>query len=159
VLNELVDRLFVKMRLPNVDLVQGDLETDKSRASLSALLEALRTARPTAPEPETAGLQLTAAIDSAALEAAAVELPRTPIATAAPWALAAMLMGTALHRDGESVADFTRYRDALALALASFATLPPAEFERSLYQPAGAELQRERERIVRELVSHRNVPA
>jgi hypothetical protein len=159
VLNELVDRLFVKMRLPNVDLVQGDLETDKSRASLTALLEALRTALPAVPEPDRAGLQLTTTIDTAALEAAAAELPRAPIATAAPWALAAMLMGTALHRDGEPVADFARYRDALALALASFATLPPAEFERALYQPAGAELRRERERVVRELGSHRNVPA
>ncbi|HEY0393276.1 MAG TPA: hypothetical protein VGD01_02160 [Candidatus Elarobacter sp.] len=158
VLNELVDRLFVKMRLPNVEVVQGDLETDKARASFTALLEALRAR--TAPERDDgSGLRLTALIDPAALEAAAGELPRAPIATAAPWALAAMLMGNLLHREGETVADFTRYRDALALALASFATLPPADFECALYQPAGAELERERDRIVRELSSQRNVPA
>jgi uncharacterized repeat protein (TIGR01451 family) len=158
VLNELVDRLFVKMRLPNVDVVPGDLETPKARASLTALLEALRGDDAHHPDGGT-GLRLTTSIDSAALEAAAAELPRAPIATAAPWALAAMLMGSSLHRDGETVADFSRYRDALALALASFATLAPADFERALYQPAGAELEREREPVVRALISQRRIPA
>ncbi|HEX3464408.1 MAG TPA: hypothetical protein VHS78_10215 [Candidatus Elarobacter sp.] len=164
VLNELVDRLFVKMRLPNVELVHGDLETDKARASLTALLEAIRTARASEHDDArgatgAAGLSIAASIDPRAIEAAAAELPRATLATAAPWSLAAMLIGTSLRRDGETVADFTRYRDALALTLASFATLSPAEFERALYQRAGAELERERERVVRELVAQRNVPA
>jgi len=161
VLNELADRLFVKMRLPNSELVHGDLETDKARAALNALLAALRTASAAAPGDHAvaAGLRLTTDVDRAAVEAIARELPRAPLGTAAPWSAAAMLIATTLHRDGEPVADFTRYRDALARTLASFATLSTADFERALYQPAGVELERERERVVRELTSQRNVPA
>jgi uncharacterized repeat protein (TIGR01451 family) len=159
VLNELADRLFVKMRLPNVELVHGDLETDKARAALNALLSALRTADTSRDLPDTGGLRLTTAVDRASLDAIMRELPRAPLATAAPWAAAATLIGTRLHHDGEPVADFTRYRDALSRTLASFATLSTADFERALYQPAGAELERERERVVRELTSQRKLPA
>ena len=44
VLNELVDRLFVKLRMPHATLVPGDLETPEYRASLIALVDALRHA-------------------------------------------------------------------------------------------------------------------
>jgi uncharacterized repeat protein (TIGR01451 family) len=158
VLDEIVDRLFVKMRLPNPALVPGDLETDRARAALTSVLEALRGSDTPVPD-RRGGLSLGTSVDSAALEAPWSGLARAPLGGAVPWALAAMLIGTSLQRDGEVVADFTRYRDALALALASFATLSPADFERALFQPASAELQRERERLVRELASQHNVPA
>ncbi len=159
VVNELADRLFVKMRLPNAELVHGDLETDKARAALNALLSALRTADASRDLSDAGGLRLTTAVDRASLDAIMRELPRTPLATAVPWAAAATLIGTILHDDGEPVADFTPYRDTLARTLASFATLSTADFERALYQPAGAELERERERVVRELTSQRKLSA
>jgi len=41
-LNELVDRLFIKLRLPGATLEREDLETPSSRAALKGLVDALR---------------------------------------------------------------------------------------------------------------------
>jgi len=158
VLDELVDRLFLKLRLPGVELTQDDFETRESRASLQALIEALRTERGRE-EPDEAGLRLTAFVEPAALSTAADELERAKLVTAAPWQVAATLLGTSLERDGTVIADFTPYRDALLQAFSPLAELSPTQLEAALREPSTVELETERDRVVRELAAQRNVPA
>ncbi len=98
-LDELVDRLFLKLRLPGVELAPEDLETPQYRASLRALLDALRTERGSE-EPDGAGLRLVTFVDPATVADLASALDGAPLATAAPWRATAMLMGTSLERDG-----------------------------------------------------------
>jgi uncharacterized repeat protein (TIGR01451 family) len=157
-LNELVDRLFLKLRLPDVRLEQEDLETPEYRASLTSLLATLRSERGRE-EPSCPGLRLVTSVDPEALGAAAEALDRAKLVTAAPWRAAAMLMGTRLERNGILVANFSAYRDALIRSLSKMSQLSPTEFGTALHEPVDVELEVDRETVLRELAAHRNVPA
>jgi hypothetical protein len=157
-LDELVDRLFLKLRLPGVELAPEDLETPEYRASLRALLDALRSERGSE-EPDNAGLRLVTFVDPATVADLASALGGAPLATAAPWRSTAVLMGTSLERDGVVVASFAAYRDAVERALTELAGLSPADFEAALQRPGFVDLEVERETVLRELAAQRNVPA
>ena len=157
-LDELVDRLFLKLRLPGVELAPEDLETPQYRASLRTLLDALRTERGSE-EPDGAGLRLVTFVDPATVADLASALDGAPLATAAPWRATAMLMGTSLERDGVVAASFAAYRDAVERALTELAGLPPPEFEAALLRPGFVDLEVERETVLREFAAQRNVPA
>ena len=157
-LNELVDRLFLKLRLPDVPLAPDDLETPQYRASLEAVIAALRTERGQK-EPERAGLRLVSFVEPRALAVAAETLGRAKLVTAVPWLAAAMLMGTSLERDGVVVADFSPYREAVVRAFWELAEFSPTEFETALHEPGDVELEVERENVLRDLAAQRNVPA
>ena len=157
-LNEQVDRLFIKLRLPGASLEREDLETSSSRAALKSLVVGLRRdrSRETA---EHTGLQLVGTVSPIDLDAASAVLGRAKLVTAAPWGVLTMFMGTTLESDGVILADFGAYRDALQRALAGMAELSPTEFEAALHRPADVELEIERESIMRALSSQRPVPA
>lgn len=157
-LSELVDRLFLKLRLPDVVLVQDDLETRAYRESLASLLGVLRSERGRT-TPEGAPLRIIAYLEPAMLADAADVLDRAKLVTAAPWRAAALLMGTTLERDGAVVADFAPYRDALVRAFAQMDDLSPTEFEAALHRPGDVELESDRETVLRALNAQRNVPA
>jgi uncharacterized repeat protein (TIGR01451 family) len=157
-LNELVDRLFLKLRLPDVPLTPDDLETPTYRASLVRLIEALRTERGQK-EPDRAGLRLAGFVEPRTLAAAAATLDRAKLVTAVPWMAVAMLMGTSLEREGLVVADFASYRDAVVRAFSELAELTATEFERALHEPSDVELEVGRENVLRDLTAQRNIPA
>jgi uncharacterized repeat protein (TIGR01451 family) len=157
-LNELVDRLFLKLRLPNVPLAPNDLETPQFRASLEAVIAALRTERGKK-EPDPAGLQLVSFVEPRTLAVAGETLGRAKLVTAVPWLAAAMLMGTSLERDGVVVADFSPYREAVVRAFWELAEFAPTEFETALHEPGDVELEVERENVLRDLAAQRNVRA
>jgi uncharacterized repeat protein (TIGR01451 family) len=158
ILNEQVDRLFIKLRLPGVALELHDLETPKSRAALKDLVDVLRT-EPTRETPESKGLVLGGAVDSYDLGAASAALASAKLVTVAPWTTVAMLLGTSLQRDGVVVGDLGAYRDGVLRALSSLADLGPTEFEEALHRPSDVELEIERESILRSLAAQRHVPA
>ncbi len=155
---ELVDRLFLKLRLPDVQLTRNDLENRASRASLEALIDALGDEDGAGGEAPGA-LRLVGSVDVAVLDEAAAELERVPMYTATPWRIAASLIGTTLERDGRVVADFSAYRDELVSALRALEKLAPAEFESAVQGPAVAGLDDERRRVLRALGAHRSVSA
>jgi uncharacterized repeat protein (TIGR01451 family) len=157
-LSELVDRLFLKLRLPDVPLAQDDLETPQFRASLEAVIAALRTERGQK-EPDRAGLRLVSSVEPRTLAVAGETLGRAKLVTAVPWLAAAMLIGTSLERDGVVVADFSPYREAVVRAFWELAEFSPTEFETALHEPGDVELEVERENVLRDLVAQRNVPA
>jgi uncharacterized repeat protein (TIGR01451 family) len=158
VLNELVDRLFIKLRLPGATLVPADLETREYRASLIGLVDALRHAH-AGESSEQSGLRLVGTAYRAQLAASAETLAHAKLVTAAPWGALAALLGTSLQRGGVVLADFGTYRDGLLRALGELTDLSPTEFEGELREPADDDLEVERETIVRALTAERPIPA
>jgi hypothetical protein len=79
------------------------------------------------------------------------------LATAAPWKVMAMLVGTTLERDGGVVCEFTAYRDALVGELTQRSGLNAAEFEASLREPVDPTLDELRESISRALADQQRV--
>jgi uncharacterized repeat protein (TIGR01451 family) len=157
-LGELVDRLFIKLRLPEVALERDDLETDALRDALRSLLDTL--AHEPAPERlDDSGLRLFGAVEAERLNALSASLEREKLVTAAPWRALSALMGTSLRRDGVVVADFRAYRDALGAALGALTDLSPTAFEAALHEPGDVDLEVERESVLRALAEQRNVPA
>ncbi len=155
-LEELVDRLFLKLRLPDATLHKDDLETKESRAALKAAIAALRHS-PAHGRPDEEGLRIEGFVAGGVLEESVAMLQRAKLVTAAPWRVLAAMMGTSLRRDGVPVADFAPYRDALLRALSELAGLSPTEFEAALHKPTDIELETERESVVRTLAEQRRV--
>jgi uncharacterized repeat protein (TIGR01451 family) len=158
VLNEQVDRLFIKLRLPGATLEREDLETPSSRAALKGLVDALRRDR-SHETAEGTGLRVVGSVSPEDLAAASAVLARAKLVTVAPWSVITMLIGTTLMNDGVIVADFGAYRDALQRVLSGMADLSPTEFEAALHRPADVELETEREAVLRALSTQRPVPA
>ena len=105
------------------------------------------------------GLTLSAFVEPHMLTAEEEDLRHSKIVTAAPWHAAAMLITTSLERDGEPVASFASYREALLRQFWSMRDLSPTEFEAALHKPGEVELEVERENVLRTLAAQRGVPA
>jgi len=157
-LSEVVDRLFVKLRIPGATLEGGDVESSAYRDSLRALVDVLRSGRDgqAAPGP---GLRLVGFIDRGALDAAAASLERDAAAPAVVWRTTASLLGTTLQRDGTVVADLRSYRDALERAFGALADAGADELAAALQRPADAELGTERAVLRQALTDERPVSA
>lgn len=88
-LRETLDRLFIKLRLPNYVIAPRDLESSGTRAGIVALLNALAPGQPALSSGAT---MLRGACDAGELRALAARLEAAPLATALPWAALARLM-------------------------------------------------------------------
>ncbi len=60
-------------------------------------------------------------------------------------------MGTKLERDGDVVADFTPYREALQHTLAELGRLSAEEFQAAAVRPGDARLDEERDQEHRQI--------
>ncbi|GAC1574901.1 MAG: hypothetical protein NVS3B7_07060 [Candidatus Elarobacter sp.] len=158
-LSDVIDALFVKLRLPGGDIVGEDFETRELRSSLRAVLDALRRERAPSDGGEPAGVRLIGSVGGHELTAAIEALESEPLGTATPWLALSLLMGTKLERDGDVVADFTAYREALQHALAELGPQAHAEFQQAVMQSTDARLDTERERIVAALAEQQQAPA
>jgi uncharacterized repeat protein (TIGR01451 family) len=155
-LAEHADRLFIKVRLPDFPLEPDDLETPELRASLTSLVGELASGNPERASLRS-GLRLVENLDGLKLAALIEKLGRDPLATAAPWQVMTMLMGTSLERDGRLLADFAAYRDALGRELAHRSSLNAAAFEASLRAPVDTTLDDARDSMVRTLADQQRV--
>lgn len=152
-LSESVDRLFVRLRLPDVSVTSGDLETQALRDSLSEVVTMLGALPRPAPY-EKDGLRLIGAIQSEELAAAAAALRTAAVETAAPWLAMTLLLGSSLERDGKVVADLRAYRTALRDELAPLQALSADEFIYAVqHAPVKDRLVSAREELLRALSS------
>jgi uncharacterized repeat protein (TIGR01451 family) len=157
-LSDVIDTLFVKLRLPGAHTAPQDFESRELRSSLRGVLEALRRER--APvDDERADVRLVGSVGAHELGAAIDALEREPLHTATPWLALSLLMGTKLERDGDVVADFTPYREALQHALAELGRLSPDEFEAAVTRPVDPRLDEERGQLVDTLAEQQHAPA
>ncbi len=157
-LSEVVDRLFVKLRLPGAALDADDVESKAYRVSLRALVDVLRSQDGGEP-PLGDGPRLVGFVDRAELDAAAGSLEREPLVSATSWHATATLLPTSLQRDGVVLADLSAYRDALQAAFGALRGLGPEELAAALQRPGDAELDAQRERVLHALATERSVSA
>jgi len=131
-LRGVVDRLFIKMRMPRYALTGKDLEDRASRSALVELVRALQDAQPT--EETTAGdatVVLEGLIDVDRLLPLADALEADPLGSARPWLILAQLLPTTFvtPSGGEAM---NAYRSALISTFTNVAALPNEEFHRVL---------------------------
>ncbi|HEV3087986.1 MAG TPA: hypothetical protein VGX96_12235 [Candidatus Elarobacter sp.] len=131
-LRGVVDRLFIKMRMPRYALTGKDLEDRAARSALLELVHSLEDAKPTEEvHPGEATVVLEGPVDVAALTPYLARLESDPLGTATPWLILAELLPSAFvePRGGESM---NAYRSALIATFTNVAALPQDEFHRVL---------------------------
>jgi hypothetical protein len=118
-LRETLDRLFIKLRLPNYVIAPRDLESAAARSALESLLGAVATDEPA---PALSGsVVLRSACDEDELRALRDRLADAPLATALPWATLARLVTA----DGEGL---QHYRAMLVSTLDELADADETAF-------------------------------
>jgi len=118
-LRETLDRLFIKLRLPNYVIAPRDLETASARSALESLLGAVASDEP-APS-LTGSVILHGTCDEDELRALRDRLADAPLATALPWATLARLVAA----DGEGM---QHYRSMLVSTLDELADVDETAF-------------------------------
>jgi uncharacterized repeat protein (TIGR01451 family) len=118
-LRETLDRLFIKLRLPNYVIAPRDLETKAARAALETLLGTI--AAEEAANSLAGSVVLRGACDEDELRALRDRLLETPLSTALPWATLARL----IPADGEAL---LHYRTMLTATLDELASADEVAF-------------------------------
>lgn len=131
-LRGLVDRLFIKMRMPRYVLTAKDLEDRASRNALADLVRALRDAHPTSDDgAPDASVVLEGPLDLDRLAQHLSALESDPLGSVRPWlALAELLPSTFVASPGNDT--LRAYRTALIATFTNVAALPTEEFHRVL---------------------------
>lgn len=112
-LREGLDRLFIKLRLPNYVAAPRDIETAAMRTALLGTFDALERHTETAAAQTAGGIQLTGTVDAAALPQLRERVARSALGTAAPWFALAFLMVDSTPALREYRAKLLEHLDAL----------------------------------------------
>lgn len=141
-LRGVVDRLFIKMRMPRYALTAKDLEDRAARSALIELVTALRSAPPAGPAgtPGEELVVLEGAIDRDRIVANLDGLESEPLGSARPWLVLAELLGSTIAWPSGWSDALGAYRKALVATLMNVSTLPIEEFHRVLTGSSNATL-------------------
>ncbi|MDB5043571.1 MAG: hypothetical protein JWN27_4297 [Candidatus Eremiobacteraeota bacterium] len=131
-LRAVVDRLFIKMRMPRYALTAKDIEDRASRAALVDLVSSLAGAQ-SIDDAGTgdAAIVLEGPLDIPRLTAQLEALQNEPLGTARPWLVLADLLPSSFAKPGGGDA-LGAYRSALIATFTNVAALPSDEFHRVL---------------------------
>jgi len=142
VLRGVVDRLFIKMRLPRYALTAKDLEDRTSRMALVELVAALRVAKPGEEiVPPRDPVLIEGTIDRDRIVANLAGLESEPLGGPRPWLVIAELLGERISWPGGGVSEVLgSYRNALIATLMNVGALPIDEFHRVLTGSSNASL-------------------
>jgi len=141
-LRGVVDRLFIKMRLPRYALTAKDLEDRTSRMALVELVAALRLAKPgdgiaTVRDP----ILVEGTIERDRVVANLSALENEPLGGPRPWLVIAELIGERISWPGGGSSDVLgAYRSALIATFMNVGALPIDEFHRVLTGSSNASL-------------------
>jgi hypothetical protein len=140
-LRGVVDRLFIKMRMPRYALTGKDLE---DRSSRSALVELVRSLENSAATEETraseAAVVMEGVIEVDRLTPHLADLDSDPLGSARPWLLLAELLPSAFITPASGGEEMNAYRSALISTFTNVAALPNDEFHRVLRETQNAAL-------------------
>ncbi len=125
VLQETLDRPFIKLRIPNYVLAERDIETSVTRSALISFLGVARDAAGDSPAVPAGARVLRGALDRDELSSHAERLQTAPLGVALPWLALAQFIP-----DGEP--EFANYRSVLISALSDLAALDSADFMKAL---------------------------
>lgn len=120
-LRDELDRLFIKLRLPNYVIAPRDIETPSLRAALEKLLHDISGMRGLPAETPNAAVVLRGGFDGPEMVELADRLGESEIASAQPWAIMARLLP-------DSSAQLAHYRSMLIERLDGFADADSSEF-------------------------------
>ena len=131
-LRGVIDRLFIKMRMPRYALTGKDLEDRSSRQALIELVRSLQDAQ--SAEETNAGeatVVLEGPIETERLVQLVTALESDPLGSARPWLILAQMLPTTFvtPSGGEAM---NAYRSALVATFTNVAALPNDEFHRVL---------------------------
>ncbi|HEX3468087.1 MAG TPA: hypothetical protein VHT05_08435, partial [Candidatus Elarobacter sp.] len=131
-LRGVVDRLFIKMRMPRYALTAKDVEDRASRAALMELVQALTNAGPSDENgPGEASVVLEGPIDVARMVPHLEPHATDPLGSARPWlVLAELLPSSFVHPAGGDAMNV--YRSSLISTFTNVTALPNEEFHRVL---------------------------
>jgi len=137
-----LDRLFVRLRIPRYSLTAKDLEDRDSRFALRQLVSTLVASEPRAGgDGRAPGLvRVSGPVDTRYLRTLQPQLESAPLGSAVPWQVAAAMLGTTIYRNGDQSPVMGTYRDALLSVLGTVGSLPLEEFHRVLRDSANREL-------------------
>ncbi len=131
-LQGVVNRLFIKMRMPRYAITAKDLEDRASRAALIELVEALRDAEPAEDYGNGDGaVVLEGPVDTERVVRHLDALTAEPLGSARPWLVLAELLPSRFvtPTSGEAL---NAYRSALISTFTNVTALPSEEFHRVL---------------------------
>jgi uncharacterized repeat protein (TIGR01451 family) len=132
-LREELDRLFIKLRLPNYVIAPRDIETPSLRSTIERVLDDAAAARGVPSDSPTAAIELRGNFLPRELRDFAERLSTRELASALPWAALARLMPD----ETQPLAD---YRTRLIAALDAFTDSDSSEFIDALQHRSDAEL-------------------
>ncbi|MDB5029160.1 MAG: hypothetical protein JWO66_2849, partial [Candidatus Eremiobacteraeota bacterium] len=131
-LRGVVDRLFIKMRMPRYALTSKDIEDRGSRSALVELVRALQNAKPADDiEPGEACVVLEGPIDLSQMTPHLASLEAETLGSARPWLILCELLPSVFVTPAGGEAMNT-YRSALIATFTNVAALPNEEFYRVL---------------------------
>ncbi len=120
-LREELDRLFIKLRLPNYVIAPRDIETPSLRAAVERLVHDVNTARGIPAETPASPIVMRGALDVEGIAQFADTLADAELASSIPWAVLARMLP-------DGTAQLAHYRKMLVERLDSFADLEASEF-------------------------------
>jgi len=133
-LHELLDHLFIKLRLPRYLVSQKDLEDRTARSALIGLMRGIAEQRAVASETMPSGhVVLTGSMSVAEAATHADDLEHAPLGGARPWRALASLLPDGGAGDGAALGEaLATYRARFVDALRDLERMPPGEFQRVL---------------------------
>ncbi len=120
-LRDELDRLFIKLRLPNYVIAPRDIETPSLRATLERLVHDLAAVHGSAAETPNAAVVLRGSIDADAIADLGERLSETELASALPWAIMARMLP-------DGTPQLAHYRSMLIERLDAFVDGDASEF-------------------------------
>jgi uncharacterized repeat protein (TIGR01451 family) len=133
-LREELDRLFIKLRLPNYVIAARDVETPSLRSTIERVLHEASAARGMPSDPPSATTVLRGTFDPSELRDLAERLPESELASALPWAALARLLP-------DAAAPCAQYRAALIEQLDALADSGSQDFIEALQRRQDEPLQ------------------
>jgi uncharacterized repeat protein (TIGR01451 family) len=128
-----LDRLFIKLRLPNYVIAPRDIETPSLRSTIEGVLHDAGAARGVPAEPAAAAVVLRGSFDPQEIRDLADRLHESELACALPWAALARLLPDASPQ-------FANYRNLLVDRLDGLADSDSSEFIDALQRKRDAAL-------------------
>jgi len=145
-----LDRLYIKLRIPGYDVMPRDLEDAKLREALIEFMHSLCEGR-TLMHRKADGMRVN--IDSSDLQLAVSALESSPRGSHKTILALAALVPTESIAHAETAISFFAYRAALREILVRFDDLPPGAFHRSLREPAPEGLDAARGELLNALMT------
>ena len=159
-LRDVLDPLFIKLRLPRYAITKRDLENREARTALAELVESLGPSVDGGEPPaQSEPVRLRGNYDRSYAAALAAVLAGAPLGSVVHWQVLVEFLGTSIDRFGESSDALGIYRGLLRSALADIAAMPATEFYRILTNSSNAALDEALRSVLSTLRQSLDVPA